>query len=124
MVGDDDGAGDAAEAGDGQGEGPRVEAVGDVERGADGIGAVAQVVRAADGGDFRGAEARVDGDEAGGDNLAARVDDPGARGGGAGSDRDDPAVLDDDGAVLDHRGSGQHPAAGDGGQLLGEGGRG
>ena len=124
MAGDDDGAGDAAEARDRQGEGPGVKAVADVERGADGVGAVGQVIRAGDRGDFRSAEAAVDRDEAGRHDLAAGVDDAGTRGCGAGPDRDDPAVLDDHGAVLDHRGSGQHPAAGDGGQSLGEGGGG
>ena len=120
----DDGAGDPAETGHRQGEGPGVEAVGDVERGTDGVGPVGQVVRTVDGGNLRTAEAAVDRDEAGRDHLAAGVDDAGPRRGGTGPDRDDPAVLDHHRAVLDHRGSGQDPTAGDGRQGLGGGGAG
>ena len=119
VLGHDHGAGDAAQARDRQGEGPGIQAVGDVEGRAEGVGTIAQFVGAADRTDLGSTQAGIDGDEAGRHRLARRIDDAGAGRGGPGADRDDLAVPHDDHAVFDDGGSGQDAAADDGDDFVG-----
>uniref|UniRef100_A0A0N4Z890 LigA n=1 Tax=Parastrongyloides trichosuri TaxID=131310 RepID=A0A0N4Z890_PARTI len=82
----DDGARDAAQTGHRQREGPGVQAVGQVKGRGQGVGAIGQVVGPAHRADLGAAETGIHGDEARRHHLAARVDDPQAGRGRAGSD--------------------------------------